>query len=594
MLLFSQCLLAADLPSYCAYYLDLDKPNVEQPNVEQEAQQHFEYCLKGKVEHYQLKEIVELVRDTHPVTLEQASKEFQRHLAEVAVRKIIEKRLSYHGLFEDFQYHPGEKLMACAKEAEDPQGKQYRPKIAQSIRQLQKESRVTFDKEKQRNYLKINMRKAIEAKNLFTQNRDYKQKMHKIDLKERSMGRRCLQISRRCRGKNEECLRKSKLCRSLKKHGAEIKRDELNKKLSHLHKAVELSPLLFSNKETGDFLDGLRAEDLSPSPFMLKILEKGPKGLTSEIEKDQKPDNELVQAMKKETMLELKRLDAAVLAICEKGGADLHHYPELVNLAMGEYLNQANHREELKGRVAVAQGSYCHLLKNRPAHKNKMSRATIGGLALLGIGGVLTLIPVIGTVSGTGLMIVGSSLMTAAGAGLGAVGYLEGRDQTVSLKQQVGLHSTALTDYQRLLETKSARDYTYYGTAIDVPLTFVDVMGIRHLRHGKHLIDNDLMSSSRVVKRKPSRRLNIKQRERLDKMKSKLGEKRIKELLRKYSGWRGRLLSDSDKVYLASLADLVEQKLKQKRPEIDGFELKYKTKNVVKSVVNKCGPYRKN
>lgn len=591
---------ASDPPNYCQYYQE-NEESFQSPD------DNVTYCFDGKEQVYSYSQLAKMMTDIKESTMKSMAKNFKHLLAKTAYEKIREKRNEYIGLYDDFDYSLNKELQKCDRDL-----------LGSDVRYKNSNSKI--DLAKQKDILILHLINALKVDGLFKENKNYYKK-HKEAVIESNQNRNKCQVKKRtCENKTAfwrdtyHCQESYDLCLGLTKDYLDSQQKALDENIRPLYEMIQKAPLLFENKIESGFFAGMLTENLSASDFQKKIIAYFPHETIKDFERllntasvserayedffsknsdvingiidDPKIFESLIAAMKKESQNELERLDEAASAICKASGEMLHLNQEIVAITMDDYFGKAKNQNELKNRISFFQASHCFLLQKEPATDGGPSVSAIGGMALLGIGGAMQLIPIVGNVAGSGLIIAGASLSVTGGGTLAILGLRDGLSQTEQLGQSIGLYSVGMGGYKELLQKKENRDGALSASAVSMVLLPLDLWGLNYISNLKKMGTNIVTRSKRVPV-ELSRRLNIAQREVLDELDVSLGAKRLIYLDR-YVGLGPDDLSKPDQIYLGAIAQMVEEEIKKSSVLFTAAEKKFAAQHVMDDVIKKC------
>ncbi|MBT4790944.1 MAG: hypothetical protein HON90_05195, partial [Halobacteriovoraceae bacterium] len=395
------------------------------------------------------------------------------------------------------------------------------------------------------------------------------------------------------------------------------KLDQLGRDIAPLYDMVQSSPLLFNNTDEGDWLSSTKSTELKPSPLMHKILSKFELSMKFELQPlstnsspeevkayfskyeqtidqlidNEKKFNELSKTTKVELNKEMKRLNQAANYICNEQGKNLHNYPSLVEKTMEEIFEHNNSKQQ----VAATQAAYCHLLNTKPLIEDGLSVASIAGFAMLGVGFGLQFIPGVGTVAGGMVLSASTALLAGGGGMLTGVGIKDTIDSQSKLNREIGLHSADLNDYQNVIIAKEIRNTNVVMSVVDTALVPVDLAAYRILKNKTPNLpaetivkntDRRVEHRGKNTNRQGARRFDDALRSTVDQVENELGKVKKLKLLLKYNKAEYNL-NPRDKIYLAAMADMLEQELK-KNKGLKGKKLKKKVQKELDKIINKC------
>jgi hypothetical protein len=619
------------IPDYCRFYPKfIDGKKVDQTiSADEYEQNSIPQCFQKELIEFSMKELSSAVQDVEEKSLDQIGESIQHKLSYHAVKQVLEKKSEYYDLFNGVDSTPSDDLVECGKSHSHYKtdnrslydqvfSKQYyNPDVGRVILEEVQNKSHNVDPVKQRDFLAINLINGIKAAALLDIKKDNENQVNDAKKEYSISAKACVSMCSRMDEllRNSNCFNKQRVC-----YGKAIKiRDErlelYTDKEKPLYDMVSGSPLLFNNADEGELLSALGTDDLRGSPLQKKIESMIPNKELRRVKffiknNDQiglreffneKADflnsildnkvkyNELKEESKKELSREYTRLDLAAEKLCQGEGEDLHHYPHLMEATFDDMYSNSLNKETLKHQMQAGQAGYCHLLNTSPLEENKISAASIGGFALLGIGGALQFVPIAGNIVGTGLMILGGTVLTGIGVG-------DTIDSHNRLNTDIGMHSVGYGGYKKIMKSKSARDGNLYWSAADMILIPLDLHALRALKSQKTVKSN---SSGRRVEdgvaptgknqRKGDRRHNFAQREIIDDIEKGLGDDLVK-LGNKYNPGNVHELSPGDKVYFAGVADMMEKDLIKANPKLarDPVALKKKVNKEIDEMIKDC------
>ena len=248
-----------------------------------------------------------------------------------------------------------------------------------------------------------------------------------------------------------------------------------------------------------------------------------------------------------------------------------------------------------KQQVAATQAAYCHLLNTKPLIEDGLSVASIAGFAMLGVGFGLQFIPGVGTVAGGMVLSASTALLAGGGGMLTGVGIKDTIDSQSKLNREIGLHSADLNDYQNVIIAKEIRNTNVVMSVVDTALVPVDLAAYRILKNKTPNLpaetivkntDRRVEHRGKNTNRQGARRFDDALRSTVDQVENELGKVKKLKLLLKYNKAEYNL-NPRDKIYLAAMADMLEQELK-KNKGLKGKKLKKKVQKELDKIINKC------
>ena len=482
------------LPEYCSSYpYVLDGEFFKSTEIGNDEKVVFSQCIKNKLEQLSLNDLDIDVNDIQSKTLLNLELQFKEKLREKAIKLLISKRKDYQGIYFD-ESHQANSDKIC------------------NFEPVQLD--VPVDATKREDFLTLNIINSFKALALFEINRSHYKDIERLNLEKNWSSNQCIRDKVRCK-KNTPIYKDTEHCQEIytncnQSYNQNYDRELaiLNKKIAPLFELVQTSPLLFNNSKDGELLGALNSNELNPSQFLNEIKKlipstlihkmkdllnkKDEKGIKSffkqnaefiaNLVSDKNKSAGLYIASDKEIENDLEKLNNSAKTFCEGSGDNLHHYPFLVEEVLEDIYRNSSNNEILKHQVIATQAAYCQLLRNKPLEQNKTSAALISGFTLLGIGGVLQLIPLVGNISGGYIATVGTGLLISGGAVMTGAGVFETYDSHLNLNQEIGLHSVGLTGYNKVLEAKEVRDSNLKWAVLDAALLTFDLSALRHIK----------------------------------------------------------------------------------------------------------------
>ena len=198
------------------------------------------------------------------------SAEFERDLASLAVRKVLNTKGLYIGVSGAIP--TAESLVLCGA---DNRKHQISRDIFGSKHRL---SKSKFDPVKQKDFMALNIINAIKAQALFEQNKDHYSLTDQATRQLRWSFNQCNYEQRKCKDDtpiwkgNQHCIDKLDICKDEARAVKKVTLAELDKKISPLYSMVSTNPLLFNNADQGNWAAAFKSNKLTPSPLMAMIL----------------------------------------------------------------------------------------------------------------------------------------------------------------------------------------------------------------------------------------------------------------------------------------------------------------------------------
>ena len=549
--------------------------------------------------------------------LSNLSNQFKKKLREIALKETLLKRQEYLGLSYNLPSLSKDLLQCGKSHSYSNQDKrsfmedmlsswEYAPQMGVAIMNAQnifQESKL--NRLKRNDIITLEYMNVLKANILFEDNKNFEALNLQADHKYTRSLRECNEIKSKCRkGRSSPSSKysctKLNMCFNDALSLKENTKNDLLEKRKSLLKMVATSPMLFNNTDEGDILSALKSNHLRPSETMKTYLKNispeimraynNAKNLDSftddyldEIKKNLSSiynDQDFHKEFDKELVNELERLDQAALALCQGKGEDLHHYDDLVAKTLASMFEAGKKRGESELNLAMGQSAYCHLMNTKPPGEDKMSGVEIGAFALLGIGFALQVIPVVGNISGAGLIATGMAI--SGGTILTGYTVKDIYTQNKKLNSEIALHSTGLHGYEQLLKTRDERNSLIRWGAADIAL-----------------VGADLKLLSKLKRVGSSRRYDTDRRRSLDDLEAKHGgEGQTKNVMNKYFPGNKYNISKADQIYINSLSKMIEddilKTLKSKSENaLKGSEdlraqVEKETKDVLESIVRKC------
>lgn len=622
------------IPKFCQFYpkyID-GKKVIQEVSQEDKNLKHIQ-CYQDERVEFTIDNLSKAMDNIEEDTLQSISNNLKKRLTFHGVKQTIEKKYDYDGLFENLSLGPSNELLECGRvHSKYDKSKlsaydkvqdlltnkfEYNPDIAIQILKDRRKKKSSVNKIKQRDFLMLNLINGLKVSALLDINKNHSRDSKRAEEDYDKALSKCRSYVNRY---NITSSKKYRPCYEKAKELKNKRQDELAQQIAPLYDMVHPSPLLFNNSDQGSILSVLESDKLSGSPFLAQIKSVLPnkalrrvkfllqnndnQGLEEYLKNNvgmfneilDNPDNyeKLYSSSRAEVAEEIERLNKAAEALCMNEGENLHHYPGLVEAAMNDMTQKSLNKDILFHQTRAAQAGYCHLLHNEPIGKNEMSAATIGGLALLGVGAALQVVPVLGNISGGMMISVGAGLaLTSGGAILTGQGFVDAYKSQRTFNQDIALHSVGLKGYEDLLESKNTRDLNVVLSGVDAVLVPIDLKLIAMAKkEAKSAGNSQRLQGDNLSKRVANgrfRRYDNYQRKMINELfdDKKMAE-RIKILNNRYNPKNINELSKADKAYYGAVADMIEKDVAKEFPKLNMSQRRAKVQEKLDNIIKEC------